>query len=167
MKVYTCINQCLKSCLVKVSFRSIENCWFWSTLKTDDFIKRFFFHMPGTLCTRVLYEGIKLELWNCIHIQTKVWSRASSRFHFDRSEIVDSGAFENGGHLVFSWGNVSDNIRYYHLNMCVCGRKSPYALALRVAKQLFNLIIVLCRSVSNFFNDRTSCGWIKQQVYFT
>ena len=48
--------------------------------------------MWGTLCTRVGYEGVELELWNFIHVYTKVWSRASSRFHLDRLKIVDSGA---------------------------------------------------------------------------
>ena len=26
---------------------------------------------------------------------------------------------KNCGHFMFSWGNVSDNIRYYQFNMCV------------------------------------------------
>ena len=26
---------------------------------------------------------------------------------------------KNGGHFIFSWGNVSDNIRDYQFNMCV------------------------------------------------
>ena len=53
------------------------------------------------------------------------------------------------GHFIFSWGHVGDNIRCYPLSICVCGRKSLYALALRVAKQEFNVIIVSCRSVSD------------------
>ena len=36
-KFYTRINQGLKSCLVKVLSRSVENCRFWSTLKIVDF----------------------------------------------------------------------------------------------------------------------------------
>ena len=40
-KFYTRINQGLKSCLVMVLSRSIENCRFWSTLKIVDF-KLFF-----------------------------------------------------------------------------------------------------------------------------
>ena len=36
-KFYTRINQGLKSCLVKVSSRSVENCWFWNTLKIVGF----------------------------------------------------------------------------------------------------------------------------------
>ena len=47
--------------------------------------------MCGTLCTRVGYEGVELELWNFIHVYTEVWSRASLRFHLDRLKIVDSG----------------------------------------------------------------------------
>ena len=35
-KFYTRINQGLKSCLVKVLSRSVENCRFWSTLKIVD-----------------------------------------------------------------------------------------------------------------------------------
>ena len=26
---------------------------------------------------------------------------------------------KNGGHFIFSWGNVSENIRYYQFNMCI------------------------------------------------
>ena len=36
LKFYTHINQGLKSCLVKVLSRSVENCRFWSTLKMVD-----------------------------------------------------------------------------------------------------------------------------------
>ena len=73
-KFYTRMNQGLKSCLVKVSSRSIENYRFWSTLKSVDF--KLFFHMLSTLCTRVGYEGVELEFWNFIHVWTEVWSRA-------------------------------------------------------------------------------------------
>ena len=36
-KFYTRIHQDLKSCLVNVSSRSVENCRFWNTLKIVDF----------------------------------------------------------------------------------------------------------------------------------
>ena len=39
---YTRINQDLKSCLVEVLSRSVENCRFWSTLKIVDFKLLFF-----------------------------------------------------------------------------------------------------------------------------
>ena len=48
--------------------------------------------MWGTLSTRVWYEGVELELSNCVHAWTKVWSRASSKFYLDRLKIVDSVA---------------------------------------------------------------------------
>ena len=75
-------------------------------------------------------------------------------------------------HFIFSWGNVGENIRYHHLNICVWGRKLLYALALLVAKHQINLIKVLYRSVSHlfpriFFNDRTSCVWIKLELYYS
>ena len=35
-KFYTRMNQGLKSCLVKVSSRSVENCRFWCTLKSSE-----------------------------------------------------------------------------------------------------------------------------------
>ena len=50
--------------------------------------------MVSTLCTRLLYEGIKLGIGNFIYAKIKVCSRASSRFHLDRWKIVDSVAFE-------------------------------------------------------------------------
>ena len=46
-KLYTRINQGLKSCLVKVLFRSVENWRFWSTLKIVDFN---FFFICQALC---------------------------------------------------------------------------------------------------------------------
>ena len=89
-KFCTRMNQGLKSCLVKVLSRSVENCRFWSTLKIVDF--KLFFQIPSTLCRRVWSEAIGLDLSNFIHALTKVWSRASSKFYLDRLKIVDSGA---------------------------------------------------------------------------
>ena len=67
-KFYTVtrINRGLKSCLVKVLSRSVENCRFWSTLKIVDF--KPFFQMPSTMCRQVWSEVIKLELLNFIHV---------------------------------------------------------------------------------------------------
>ena len=68
LNLYTCIIRGLRSCLVKVSCRSVENCRFLSTLKS-------------------------------------------------------------GENFIFSLGDVDDNIRYYHLSICVLARQSIYALS--------------------------------------
>ena len=57
------------------------------------------------------------------------------RFHLDWLKIVDSGAFEKWRTFHIQLRLVGDDIRCYPSNMCVRGRKSLYALALRVAKQ--------------------------------
>ena len=62
-KFYTRINQGLKSCLVKVSSRSIDS----GALKKLS-ILNFFFHMPSTLCRGVWSEANELELSNSIHV---------------------------------------------------------------------------------------------------
>ena len=51
---------------------------------------------------------------------------------------------------------MGDNIRYYHLNVCVSGRKSIYALSLLVVKQEFNPIKVSCRSVNHLLLEVSS-----------
>ena len=50
MKFYKCINQCPRSCLVKVSSISNKNCRFWRDLNTVDF--SIFFPRCQALCAR-------------------------------------------------------------------------------------------------------------------
>ena len=90
LKFYTRINQGLKSCLVKLSSRSVENCRFWSTLKIVDF---YHFYRCQALCAGEF--GMK-------QLKPRSQSRASLRFNLDRLKIVDYGTLWKLSVLTFS-----------------------------------------------------------------
>ena len=77
------------------------------------------------------------------------------------------GHFENGKNFIFSLGNEGYNIEHYHLSMCVKEKQSLCALACELrSKNLISSNFHVDPS-QIFFNDGTSCGLLKLELYFT
>ena len=102
--------------------------------------------MLSTLCTRVRYEGVELELWNFIHVYTKVWGRASSRFHLDHQKIVDSGALKKLSILNF----FSDAKHFVQASLVWSDWARAFKVYTHINQGLKSCLVkVLSRSVEN------------------